>query len=502
MSFSLRFTIPFSLLIFTLLLSGWSLEIDREIVSQRIEKNNQEILTRQLSRTQSLFEHLIKIGDLELIQDDLAALGSDYHILQAVLLNEKNIILASLRVDEIGRSFAQAKPAPDVATLSNTILRMNSIRDNLQGEVRIGHNNKNLVGIFPIQLPIHIHELRAGRIGILYVRQDLSTLKAEALLDRRRNALTFLIGMCGLIIGLYFFIYYGVTKRIARLAQTTREFALGRLKARANVAGKDEIAGLARSLEDMARARLKSIEEREVLIKELEIKNTELERFTYTVSHDLKSPLITIKGFLELLEQDALSGNIDRLKNDIKRIDSAADKMKRLLDELLELSRIGRRLNPVSEISPTELIRETLELLEGTIRKQGIRVIVEDDLPSFSGDRPRIQEVYQNLIENACKYMGEQKEPLIKIGARLIADGENEHNEYYVEDNGMGIEPDYLQKIFEIFEKLDPNSEGSGIGLALVKRIIEVHGGQIKAESGGPGLGSTFTFTLPTTERI
>ena len=121
--------------------------------------------------------------------------------------------------------------------------------------------------------------------------------------------------------------------------------------------------------------------ERENLIKELEEKNAELERFTYTVSHDLKSPLITIRGFLGFLEKDAASGNLDRLHADIGRIADATTRMQRLLDELLDLSRVGRIANAPQEIAFDAIAREAVELVQGRIMARGVRVEIADNLP-------------------------------------------------------------------------------------------------------------------------
>lgn len=233
--------------------------------------------------------------------------------------------------------------------------------------------------------------------------------------------------------------------------------------------------------------------ERERIIRELEAKNGELERFTYTVSHDLKSPLITISGFVGLLEADAKSGNTNKFKSDLEKIGDAAEKMKRLLDELLELSRIGRLMNPPSDIPFAEIVREAISLVRGRLQAGNIEVDVQDNLPIVRGDRRRLIEVLQNLIDNAAKFMGDQPEPKIVIG---MHDEENEPV-FFVKDNGIGIEPKYCEKIFGLFDKLDPRSDGTGIGLALVRRIVEVHGGRIWVESEGPDKGSTFYFTLP-----
>ncbi|HLO31613.1 MAG TPA: PAS domain S-box protein [Anaerolineales bacterium] len=232
---------------------------------------------------------------------------------------------------------------------------------------------------------------------------------------------------------------------------------------------------------------------RKTLISELENKNAELERFTYTVSHDLKSPLFTIRGFLGYLEQDALSGNYERLRADIQRITDATNKMQRLLNELLELSRIGRLKNESTKLSFEELAREALELVQGRIMEHGIAVHIDGDLPSVYGDRPRLVEVLQNLLDNAAKFVGDQSEPRIEIGRNGEEEGKHI---FYVRDNGMGIAPEHYDRIFGLFNKLDPRTDGTGVGLALVKRIIEVHGGRIWVESEA-GKGSAFFFTLP-----
>ena len=237
-------------------------------------------------------------------------------------------------------------------------------------------------------------------------------------------------------------------------------------------------------------------QERERLIEDLEAKNAELERFTYTVSHDLKSPLVTIKGFLGLLKRDIAKGDADRMTRDIQQIQDAAEKMQRLLGELLELSRIGRLVNPPETISISDLAREAVEMVSGRIVARGVEVNIEPAMPLVSVDRVRMFEVYQNLVDNAVKFMGDQREPCIEIGTRR--DGNTVV--FFVRDNGVGIAPKYHDKVFGLFDRLDPGSEGTGIGLALVKRIVEVHGGAIWVESEGLGNGSTFCFTLPLVE--
>ncbi|HQV94476.1 MAG TPA: GAF domain-containing protein [Anaerolineales bacterium] len=235
------------------------------------------------------------------------------------------------------------------------------------------------------------------------------------------------------------------------------------------------------------------LNQRRKLIGELESKNAELERFTYTVSHDLKSPLFTIRGFLGYLKQDALSANTERLESDIQRIVDATEKMQQLLNDLLELSRVGRLMNEPALVDMQQLVADALDLSHGRIHDRGVEARAQDGLPSVYGDRQRIFEVFQNLVDNAAKFMGEQPKPVIEIG---VTDWRQGMPVFFVRDNGMGIEPSHLDRIFGLFNKLDPKSDGTGIGLALVKRIIEFHDGAIWVESQ-PGNGSTFYFTLP-----
>lgn len=240
------------------------------------------------------------------------------------------------------------------------------------------------------------------------------------------------------------------------------------------------------------------LSDRQQLIAELENKNAELERFTYTVSHDLKSPLVTISGYLGFLEQSAAQGNMERFKKDKARIENSVIRMQAMLNELLELSRIGRILNESEYIPFENLVQEATELVRGRLDGKKVIIYSHPDFPAVYGDKARLIEVLQNLLDNAVKYMGAQARPRIEVGHQRRSE---DQTVFFVRDNGMGIAPEHHERVFGLFNKLDSSTEGTGIGLALVKRIVELHGGKIWVESEA-GKGATFYFTLPSAERL
>ncbi len=239
--------------------------------------------------------------------------------------------------------------------------------------------------------------------------------------------------------------------------------------------------------------------EREQLITQLEAQNAELTQFTYTVSHELKTPVVTMKGFVGSISQDLKDKKYERAENDLLRISTAADKMHDTVSDLLELSRIGRLMNEPKDVPFDDLINDAMEIVHGQLEKHNITVQIQPNLPTVHGDHQRLTEILQNLLDNAAKYMGNQTNPLIEIGQN---GEENGKPVFFVKDNGIGIALEYRERIFGLFNKLDARSEGTGIGLALVKRIVEVHGGRIWVESasspqGELEKGSVFYFTLP-----
>lgn len=228
-------------------------------------------------------------------------------------------------------------------------------------------------------------------------------------------------------------------------------------------------------------------------VQQVEEVNKELDDFTYIVSHDLKEPLRSIDAFSKFLAEDY----VENLDEDglmyVERVRSNALRMQQLIEDLLEVSRLERRQNPFAPVHIKTLIDDALLRLEYAIMEKKVEVIKSEEFPVLYCDRHRLGEVFYNLFSNAIKFM-KHDHPRIEVGCI----DEGEMYKFYVADNGIGIEEQYFEKIFKIFQRLGKREEyeGTGAGLTIVKKIIEMHGGKIWVESE-LGRGTTFLFTVP-----
>ena len=282
-------------------------------------------------------------------------------------------------------------------------------------------------------------------------------------------------------------LFQGEVIGLFQVANKETDYTAADVQTLENIAAKVAPLLQARLLRDRAEQDLRESSGR------LERKNEELERFLYAASHDLKSPLVTVRTFLGFLERDMAATDAERIATDMAFIRAAASKMGQLLDDLLEISRVGRVVGVPVNITFRALVDDAIGAVQGRIAECGVAMQVNDCDVALHGDRVRLAEIYQNLIDNACKFMGDQKEPRIEIGIT----GNNGEMAFFVRDNGIGIDPSHQKKVFDLFEKLDPKVEGTGIGLALVSRIVELYAGRIWVESAGLGQGACFYFTLP-----
>jgi hypothetical protein len=225
---------------------------------------------------------------------------------------------------------------------------------------------------------------------------------------------------------------------------------------------------------------------------ELERSNRDLEQFAYVASHDLQEPLRAVGGYVKLLQHRFPEKLDAKAHQYVAGAADGAERMQRLIADLLAFSRVGTRGGAFAPADLNALLRDALNNLQTSITEAGAKV-TSDPLPSLTVDATQIGQLFQNLIGNAIKFRSERA-PEIHVGACQ----EKEHWLFWVRDNGIGIEPQYAGRIFQIFQRLHSRKHypGTGIGLAICKKIVERHGGEIRVESE-PVQGSTFYFSIP-----
>lgn len=356
-------------------------------------------------------------------------------------------------------------------------------------------------------------ELEDDLKGYLREALEIEILQVEKnkkdLMNRIKviNLLIFIIiGVVAFIaVFVIFYTTNSITNPIQKLYSGAEIIGRGDLDHRLNIKTGDEIQDLAEGFNRMAGelkelyANLENkVRERTIQLAEaneaLGRTNKELDDFTYIVSHDLKEPLRGVKAFTKLLLED-YSKKLDKEGLEHLRIISeSGTRMTKLIEDLLNLSRIGRIKNVESDIDLNEVLSDVKKNLLYSLEEKKADLRVSGDFPKVMCDRIRISEVFTNLISNAVKYAKKDVRPVIEVGYL----DKGEFYEFYVKDNGVGIEEEYYDRVFQIFQRLQAKGEheGTGAGLTIVKKIIESHGGKIWVESK-VGAGSAFYFTLP-----
>ncbi len=370
-------------------------------------------------------------------------------------------------------------------------------------------------------------DLARGRASFDVVRADYATYRDAVLqrrtavsneLDGKTNLLfaavvTGAVGavVLGLLLG--FALLRWVTRPLDALAAQTRAVRSGELAQAIRVDGPPEIAGLGRDVEMMrrglveqlaaveaARGGLEQAQQRlTAQAEELQRSNRDLEQFAYVASHDLQEPLRKVASFCQLLER-RYAGQLDeRADQYIAFAVDGAKRMQQLINDLLAFSRIGRRTGGRSEVELGTCLDGAMRNLSAALEETGATVDASS-LPRVWGEKALLTALLQNLVSNAVKFRGDQP-----VTVRLTCEPGDDEYVFRCSDNGIGIEPRYADRIFVIFQRLHAKDEyaGTGIGLALCKKIVEWHGGRIwlDVDATGMGRGTTFAWTLPTADR-
>jgi PAS domain S-box-containing protein len=249
------------------------------------------------------------------------------------------------------------------------------------------------------------------------------------------------------------------------------------------------VASIGTDITDLVTAR----KQLEAVNAEIDAKNYELEQFVYTVSHDLKSPIVTILGYLSHLVQDFEAQRMDEIPDYAARIRKAAERMRTNIDDLLELSRVGR-VTPIPEsVDLDSLVTHVSESLTVLLLERDITIRTRFEVPTLTLDHTHAKQVLQNLMENAIRYGCTADQRSVEVGTMRHGDSQVR---LYVRDHGPGIEEHLHERVFGLFERLSNDHSGTGIGLAIVRRVVEVNHGRIWIEHT-PGGGATFLVELP-----
>lgn len=332
--------------------------------------------------------------------------------------------------------------------------------------------------------PVDIPGLNWGLIA----KMDEDEVLAPVYLLRRQVMLLSVLVAAFILMTSYIFAKK-LTSPISALDNKLLEMsASGRYGGKLPIPSRDEIGSLVKSFNEMS-STIK------MQTDGLEKANSEMESFIYSVSHDLKSPLITIRGMMELTRKELDRDMSEEVKTYFSHIDNSAMMMNDLLEDLLEISRVGRMdVEPVT-VEIGEIVDEVVTEAKVLAKERDFDFQIMPGIPAGRINKKRLYQVISNLVVNAVKFMpGDVEKPVIEIGGSKL---NNYMVEFYVKDNGKGIDSKDHQRIFRIFERLESREvPGTGMGLAYVKKIIESVGGSIRVESS-PGKGATFFITFP-----
>ncbi|MEU1724006.1 ATP-binding protein [Nonomuraea sp. NPDC005692] len=318
--------------------------------------------------------------------------------------------------------------------------------------------------------------------------------EVAAQLDRLNVALIVLFGvLLAGGAGLAFVVRYAVLKPIDQLTEQVRTVAAGDFDHRLGVDRPAELSELSSHVDSMRRRIVSAWRGAADQADELRRSNGELEQFAYVASHDLQEPLRKVASFTQMLEQRYGPQLDDRARQYIHYAVDGAKRMQLLINDLLDFSRVGRVSGERVPTDSGEALDRALENLSATIEDTGATV-TRDDLPVVEGNRLQLTQLFQNLVENAVKFRSEAP-PRV----RLAAERKGDMWEFSCSDNGIGVDPKYADRIFLIFQRLHPRDvyPGTGIGLALCRKIVEYHGGQLWLDAAPAGQGTTFRWTLP-----
>jgi signal transduction histidine kinase len=451
------------------------------IVEMNKTQNNTMMLVQENKKSERLVKLKGEIGMLFMSVKDYAVTGDEMYYKGHKEIKQKIKKEIEILKDQVTEANAKKKLIEIETVIDSNVLEISEILslNKKNGSVKTVELIEEAVLKFGPKINPPIEEL---------LKQIQSNAKAEneKVFKESKEAfllITVIISIAVIIsILVVIFTLNYISKPILKLVAIAQRIAARDFDVNFKAESKDEIGLLIKAFNAMA--------------EEIRKRYEELENFSNIAAHDLKSPLTSIMGSAQFL----LDNLEDKLDEDekilLKNILSSGENMSALITDLLEFAKAGKIEFDKEPQSMSLMLERIQKDLDFTIKKQNVKLTIQKNLPSFICDSVRFPEVWENLISNAIKY-NDKPEPTIEIGTIKNKKNKNEYY-FYVKDNGIGIEAEYLDKIFNTFQRAttDRRYEGTGIGLAIVKRIIEFHNGKIWAESK-KGEGSTFYFTIP-----
>jgi signal transduction histidine kinase len=457
----------------------------RKILIEEVAKRGQLKSSDLQSSSVSVFGDGKETELLLLLQESMDRTGASY----AMAIDPNGQILAHTNVVEKGKRYTDA-------------LTLKILKTDRPGFQEVTSDGQSVLEIW---LPVwSIQKARSGeefllfggdkfqekiRLGTLRLGYPIKNVLETVDRISKQMLWIMIVSGSGMLLASLLFIG-GILKRIQILAEGTLRISKGDYGSLIPVLSKDELGQLTESFNNMSHDLAQVYGNLERQVKE---RTYELESFVYTISHDLKSPVVSMQGMASLFLSKYGSQIDEKGKHYLDRIVANTNYMEDLINDLLSLSRIGRRQENPEIVDLHDTLKEILSIVKERFKEKGIEAVIMPSLPQFSYERGHLTHLFQNLITNAEKFMGDQPHPRIEIGGQEDKDG----FEFYVKDNGIGIDPNYFDKIFGVFHRLkEVTVEGTGVGLSIVKKIVELGGGKIWLESQ-KGAGTTFFLKFP-----
>ena len=461
-------------------------------VAAEIESSSEYLIASVMAGIQ----YPMSVGNNRVVHAQLRDIKKSMKDIELYVFDPSRRIVFSTEQGAVGRKLDEFIPSP--AFLNSVERSLSEGRDmfEVHAEQRGGrrylsdsHVILNSAGC------VRCHGSDAKVIGAAVLRWDTTREYALIAAHRNTNVLISAFGLIAIVGGIYFLLRRLVISPIRSLVREVQllpdRIAAGEPIGNTNVDRDDEIGSLQRAFHEMAWELDKITHAMERTNRELEFANTELESFAYSVSHDLRAPLRNIDGFSKILLDDFSEKLDDRAKHYLNRVRNGAMRMSHLIDDILVFSRIGRADMQFRIIPCGDIIRSVLDVFAQEIENRKI-VVTVGELPSINCDSTLAQSLFSNLVSNAIKYSRRTDAPRVEIGY------DRERHAVFVRDNGVGFEMKFHDKIFQVFQRLHlpEEYEGTGIGLAIVKRIAERHHWQVWAESA-PDHGAVFFVKIP-----